>query len=84
MAPRATLQTEVASFLSSLAKVYRASPNTVAAYRGDLASFGRFLGDVEIEAITADRIRKYLAGMANRATRQRRLAHEYSLLARAA
>jgi site-specific recombinase XerD len=57
------LQTEVASFISALAKVYRPSPISVAAYRGDLASFGRFLGDVKIEAITADRIRKYLTGM---------------------
>jgi hypothetical protein len=31
-AARMTLQTEVAPFISSLANVYRASPNTVAAY----------------------------------------------------
>jgi hypothetical protein len=36
---------------------------------GDLTNFRRFLGDVEIEAITADRIRKYLTRMTNRATR---------------
>jgi hypothetical protein len=33
------LQTGVASFLSALAKVYRASPTTVAAYRGYLVVF---------------------------------------------
>jgi site-specific recombinase XerD len=36
---------EISAFLSALAKVYRASPNTVSAYRGDLADFSRFLGD---------------------------------------
>jgi integrase/recombinase XerD len=33
----------------------------VAAYRGDLTAFSRFLGDVAVEAITADQIRKYLS-----------------------
>lgn len=37
------LETGVGAFLSALAKVYRASPNTVAAYRGDLTAFSRFL-----------------------------------------
>jgi site-specific recombinase XerD len=63
------MESEIRSFLSALARVYLASPNTVAAYRGDLTNFRRFLGDVEIEAITADRIRKYLTRMTNRATR---------------
>ena len=62
------------AFLFALAKAYRASPNTVAAYRGDLTVFGRFLGDVAVETITADQIRKYVARIPNRATRQRRLA----------
>jgi site-specific recombinase XerD len=54
--------------------IYLASPNTVAAYRGDLGAFSRFLGDVAVETITGDQIRKYLARIPNRATRQRRLA----------
>ncbi len=65
---------EIGVFLSTLAKVYRSSPNTVAAYCGDLTDFSRFLGDVAVETITADQIRKYLARIPNRATRQRRLA----------
>ncbi len=51
----------VGVFLSGLAKVYRASPNTVAAYRGDLAAFTRFLGGIAVENITANQIRKYVA-----------------------
>ena len=70
-----TLETEARSFLSALAKVYRASPHTLSAYRGDLADFSRFLGNaVAVEAITADQVRKYSAQIPNRATRQRRLA----------
>jgi len=65
---------EISAFLSALAQVYRARPNTVAAYRGDLADFSRFLGDLAVETITADQIRKYVARIPNRSTRQRRLA----------
>jgi len=68
------MQTEVAAFLSALAKVSRASPNTLAAYRGDLRGFSRFLDDVDVASITADQIRKYLAQIPNRTTRQRGLA----------
>ena len=50
-----TLENEIGTFLSALARVYRAPANTVAAYRGDLADFRRFLGDVAVEIIiTAD------------------------------
>jgi site-specific recombinase XerD len=70
-----TLETEVKSFLSALAKVYRVSPNTVAAYRGDLADFTRAVGSAAaVETITADEVRKWIARIPNRATRQRRLA----------
>jgi len=39
-----TLENEISAFLSALTKVYRAPANTVAAYRGDLTAFSRFLG----------------------------------------
>src|ERR1700686_3515709 len=70
-----TLETEASSFFSALAKVYHVSPNTIAAYRGDLADFSRFLGSVAAaETIAADQVRRYSAQISNRATRQRRLA----------
>ena len=66
---------EIGTFLSALARVYRAPANTVAAYRGDLADFRRFLGDVAVEIIiTADQIRKYVARIPHHEMRQRRLA----------
>jgi len=65
------LENEIGVFLSTLAKVYWARPNPIAAYRGDLTDFSRFLGDVMVETITADQIRKYLARIPHRATRQR-------------
>jgi integrase/recombinase XerD len=71
---RVTLDNEIDAFISLLAKVYRASPNTVTAYRGDLRCFSRFVGDVTFDSITADQIRKYLAQIPHRSTRQRRLA----------
>ena len=40
-----TLLPEVADFLEHLAKERDVSPNTVEAYRRDLAAFGRYLGD---------------------------------------
>jgi integrase/recombinase XerC len=72
--PIVTLETEIRSFLSALANVYRASPNTIAAYRGDLHALSRFLGDVDVESITPECIRAYLVRVPSRATRQRRLA----------
>jgi hypothetical protein len=39
------MESEIGVFLSILAEVYRASPNIIAAYRGDLTAFSRFLGD---------------------------------------
>jgi hypothetical protein len=69
-----SLESEVLSFLSALTKVYRASPNTLAAYRSDLRGFNRFQGDIDIESITRERIRAYLIRVPNRATRQRYLA----------
>jgi site-specific recombinase XerD len=69
-----TIENEISAFVATLAKVYRARPKTIAAYRGELAAFSSFLGDVAVETITADQIRKYVARIPNRATRQRRLA----------
>jgi site-specific recombinase XerD len=70
-----TLDAEISAFLGALAKVYRASPNTLAGYRSDLANFSRFLGSsAAVETITADGVRKWVAQIPNRATRQRRLA----------
>jgi site-specific recombinase XerD len=69
-----SLGDEIGAFLSVLANVYRASPNTVAAYRGDLTAFSHFLDDVAVETITPDQIRKYLIRIPHRSTRQRRLA----------
>jgi site-specific recombinase XerD len=69
-----SIESEVGVFLSAFAKVYHASPNTIAAYRADLTAFSRFLGDVAVDTISADQIRKYLMGIPNRSTRQRRVA----------
>jgi site-specific recombinase XerD len=69
-----SLENEISVFLSSLAEAYRAPANTISAYRGNLANFSRFLGDVAVEAITADQIRKYVGRIPNRGTRQCRLA----------
>jgi integrase/recombinase XerC len=78
---------EIKSFLGALAKVSRASQNTVTNYRRDLLGFRNFLldrtrlpgpdGDIAADAITADHIRGYLADLMNtakRATVQRRLS----------
>ncbi len=78
---------EIESFLGALAKVSRASRNTVTNYRRDLLGFRKFLldrtrspgldGDIAADAITADHIRGYLADLMNtakRATVQRHLS----------
>ena len=44
---------------------YRASPNTRRTGQ-DLADFRRLLGDVAVESLTADHVRKYLVRLPNR------------------
>jgi integrase/recombinase XerC len=82
------LVAEIEAFVAALGKASRASDNTVASYRRDLVSFRNFLlerrgkaGDdtekIDVESITADHIRAYLAMLmktAARATVQRRLS----------
>lgn len=78
---------EVESFAGALAKASRASHHTVSNYRRDLMSFRSYLqehtgvadsdGKVDVDAITPDHVRGYLARLmktAARATVQRRLS----------
>ena len=79
---------DIEAFASSLAKAARASRHTVDNYRRDLMSLRAFLlergslidadNDIEVNAITADHVRQYLADLmrnaAARATVQRRLS----------
>ncbi len=78
---------EIESFAGALAKVSRASRNTVTSYRRDLLSFRNFLlqrsaapgrdAEPALGAITADHIRDHLASLmktARRSTVQRRLS----------
>jgi len=69
-----TLVNEIRVFLSTLGRVYRVHPNTVAAHRGDLTAFSRFLGDLAIEAFTVDQVRKYVARIPNHSTREREVS----------
>src|SRR5580704_17211241 len=79
---------DIEAFATSLAKAARASRHTVSNYRRDLMSLRAFLlergtlvdasGEVDVDAITADHVRQYLAELmrnaAARATVQRRLS----------
>jgi integrase/recombinase XerC len=79
---------EIAAFVATLAKVLRASANTVQSYRRDLLSFRQFLLDraaarqarceeISVSEIQADHIRAYLTHLmrhASRATAQRHLS----------
>ena len=80
------MMAEVEAFVAALGRAGRASRNTVASYRRDLADFRRFLLDrgwavedgerVNPDAVTDEHVRGYLAEMLKRATRatvQRRL-----------
>ncbi len=75
------MATIVEDFLTDLARAGK-SAHTVRAYRGDLRDFGRFFTG-PIERITADVLRAYLGGLADKApaTRARREAALASLLA---
>ena len=78
----------VEAFGAALKKASRAAENTVVSYRRDLLAFrsflleraaivGRQVDEIDLEQITADHIRSYLAEMmktAKRATVQRRLS----------
>ena len=78
----------VEAFGAALKKASRAAENTVVSYRSDLLAFrsflleraaivGRQVDEIDLEQITADHIRSYLAEMmktAKRATVQRRLS----------
>jgi integrase/recombinase XerC len=83
------VEAEVEAFVSALKKASRAADNTVTSYRSDLMGFrsfmldrvatlGRQIDEINVEAIDADQIRSYLAEMmkrgAKRATIQRRLS----------
>jgi integrase/recombinase XerC len=79
---------DIEAFATSLARAARASRHTVSNYRRDLMSLRAFLldrgsladanGEVNVDAITADHVRQYLAELmrnaAARATVQRRLS----------
>src|SRR3984957_6479695 len=79
---------EVEAFGAALKKASRAAENTVVSYRRDLLAFrsflleraaivGRQVDEIDLEQITADHIRSYLAELmktAKRATVQRRLS----------
>ncbi|HLH76807.1 MAG TPA: tyrosine recombinase XerC [Candidatus Binataceae bacterium] len=75
---------EIESYSSYLAKVARAAPNTVVAYRRDLTAFCRFLADSRQtghapapDQITLDDVRRYLGHVMehhSRATASRHLA----------
>jgi hypothetical protein len=65
------------AFCSPLNGVVPVNPHgaaSAAAYRGDLSAFSGFLGDVVVETITADQIRKFLIRIPLPSTRSRRLA----------
>ncbi len=83
------MEAEVEAFAAALKKVSRAADNTVTSYRRDLLAFrsfmleraamvGRRVEEIDVERITADHIRSYLAELmkknAKRATVQRRLS----------
>ncbi len=81
------MQAEIEAFAAALGKASRAADNTVASYRRDLYDFRRFLlergaalgansDEVDLGALGADHIRKYMADLMKRLRRstvQRRL-----------
>jgi integrase/recombinase XerC len=64
--PRPTkIEKAIARFLASLVQK-NASPNTVLAYRKDMAQFAAFAGDVELRSLDHMRIRAYLSHLYER------------------
>ena len=56
---------EISAFFATLAKILPGIAQHPA-YRQDLADFRRLLGDVAVESLTADHVRKYLVRLPNR------------------
>src|SRR6202451_1298701 len=86
---REMMEAEVEAFAAALRKAARAADNTVTNYRRDLLAFrsfmleraailGKRVDEIDVESITADHVRSYLAELmknnAARATVQRRLS----------